>query len=89
MKRILINSIYKNQIAKEFDCSLVTVEMAFKYVTNSELAQKIRKRAQSFLEDEIFNIIIDIKNPHEYNEFPHFDEPTAKKPQKINYERTN
>lgn len=77
MKRILINSIYKNQIAKEFDCSLVTVEMAFKYVTNSELAQKIRKRAQSLLEDEIFNIVIDIKNPLEHDEFPNFDQPMS------------
>jgi hypothetical protein len=57
MKKILINSNYKNQIAKEFDCSLVTVEMAFKYVTKSELAKNIRKRAKELLQKEIDNII--------------------------------
>ena len=59
MKKILISSSFKNQIAKEFDCSLVTIEMAYKYVTNSKLAQNIRQRAKELQQNALDEIVID------------------------------
>lgn len=62
MKKVLISSSFKNQIAKEFDCSLVTIEMAYKYVTNSELAKNIRKRAKELQQKALNDIVIDAKD---------------------------
>ena len=62
MKKILISSSFKNQIAKEFGCSLVTIEMAYKYVTNSKLAQNIRRRAKELQQEALNKIVIDVND---------------------------
>lgn len=62
MKKVLISSSFKRQIAKEFDCSLVTIEMAYKYVTNSEKAQNIRQRAKELQQKALNEIVIDTKD---------------------------
>lgn len=62
MKKILISPSFKQQIAQEFDCSLVTIEMAYKYVTNSKLAQNIRQRAKELQQNALDEIIIDTKS---------------------------
>jgi CO dehydrogenase nickel-insertion accessory protein CooC1 len=62
MKKVLISSSFKRQIAKEFDCSLVTIEMAYKYVTNSEKAQNIRQRAKELQQMALNEIVIDTKD---------------------------
>ena len=59
MKKVLISSSFKRQIAKEFNCSLVTIEMAYKYVTNSKMAQNIRQRAKELQQKALNEIVID------------------------------
>jgi len=49
---------HKHQLKKEFNCTRQTVHMAINYLTNSELAQEIRKRSKELLVEEADNIII-------------------------------
>lgn len=58
MKKILLHSDLKKQIANELKVSIQTVDMSLKYVFDSDTAKKIRKKAKELLIKEVENIKI-------------------------------
>lgn len=60
--KIKIHPYFKNQMAKEFNVSNNTVQLALSYVFNSETAIKIRKRAKELLLEESQKVIEEINN---------------------------
>jgi len=53
MKKIIIASKHKSDLAKEFSVSLQTVRMSLEYVFNSETAKSIRARAKELLLEQV------------------------------------
>lgn len=53
MIEILIHPKLKAKLVEEFDTSLQNVNMTLKFVHNSELSVRIRKRATELLQNEI------------------------------------
>ena len=53
MKKIIIASKHKSDLAKEFGVSLQTVRMSLEYVFNSETAKLIRARAKEQLLEQV------------------------------------
>ena len=55
---IKVNSVWRNQLIKEFNVSDMTIYSALKDITKSALAKRIRTRAKEILEKEVKSIKI-------------------------------